>query len=102
MSYMAIIFGGIIGLGLSFLPTILAYLRGNTYKTQTLKYQIIVLVLGVIVSIISGVFSLLIPAFGAIISGAWSLASLAAWIYILINAVKNTKMTVLSKFGINL
>ncbi len=93
--------GLLFGLVISFIPTLIAYLRNNIYKKQVLTYQLIMLVAGFVVSLVFSLLARLIP-FMAIFSSLWSLFSLVAWIYILVNAIKNTRMTILSKFGINL
>ena len=86
---------------ISFIPTLVAYLRNNIYKKQVLIYQIIMLVAGFVVSLVFGLLSQVIP-FMVIFSILWSVFSCVAWIYILVNAIKNTRMTILSKFGINI
>lgn len=93
--------GLLFGLVISFIPTLIAYLRNNIYKKQVLTYQLIMLVAGFVVSLVFSLLARLIP-FMAIFSSLWSLFSLVAWIYILVNAIKNTRITILSKFGINL
>lgn len=91
----------VVGLVISFIPTLVAYLRNNIYKKQVLIYQIIMLVTGFVVSLVFGLLSQVIP-FMVIFSILWSVFSCVAWIYILVNAIKNTRMTILSKFGINI
>ena len=91
----------VVGLVISFIPTLVAYLRNNIYKKQVLIYQIIMLVTGFVVSLLFGLLSQVIP-FMVIFSILWSVFSCVAWIYILVNAIKNTRMTILSKFGINI
>lgn len=91
----------VVGLVISFIPTLVAYLRNNIYKKQVLIYQIIMLVTGFVVSLVFGLLSQVIP-FMVIFSILWSVFSCVAWIYILVNAIKNTRMTLLSKFGINI
>lgn len=91
----------VVGLVISFIPTLVAYLRNNIYKKQVLIYQIIMLVAGFVVSLVFGLLSQVIP-FMVIFSILWSVFSCVAWIYILVNAIKNTRMTILSKFGINI
>lgn len=91
----------VVGLVISFIPTLVAYLRNNIYKKQVLIYQIIMLVAGFVVSLVFGLLSQVIP-FMVIFSILWSVFSWVAWIYILVNAIKNTRMTILSKFGINI
>ena len=90
-----------VGLVISFIPTLVAYLRNNIYKKQVLIYQIIMLVARFVVSLVFGLLSQVIP-FMVIFSILWSVFSCVAWIYILVNAIKNTRMTILSKFGINI
>lgn len=91
----------VVGLVISFIPTLVAYLRNNIYKKQVLIYQIIMLVTGVVVSLVFGLLLQVTP-FMVIFSILWSVFSCVAWIYILVNAIKNTRMTILSKFGINI
>lgn len=91
----------VVGLVIFFIPTLVAYLRNNIYKKQVLIYQIIMLVTGVVVSLVFGLL-LQVTLFMVIFSILWSVFSCVAWIYILVNAIKNTRMTILSKFGINI
>ena len=93
--------GALFGLVISFIPTLIAYLRNNIYKKQVLIYQLIMLAAGFVVSLVVTLIARLIP-FMVLFSSLWSIFSLVAWIYILVNAIKNTRMTILSKFGINL
>lgn len=90
-----------VGLVISFIPTLVAYLRNNIYKKQVLIYQIIMLAAGFVVSLVFGLLLQVTP-FMVIFSILWSVFSCVAWIYILVNAIKNTRMTILSKFGINI
>lgn len=91
----------VVGLVISFIPTLVAYLRNNIYKKQVLIYQIIMLVARLVVSFVFGLLLQVIP-FMVIFSILWSVFSWVAWIYILVNAIKNTRMTILGKFGINI
>lgn len=102
-----LLLGFVIGLCISFLPSVLAVLRGNIYKGQVIKYQLIVIAINILVSIvvtsINAVlkvkFIMIICAIG---SGIWSIIAIVLWFYILINAVRDTEMTLLSRFGINI
>lgn len=86
---------------ISFIPTLIAYLKNNIYKKQVLIYQIIMIVASLAVSLVMALLTSIIP-FMVIFSYLWSIFSLVAWIYILVNAIRNTQMTILSKFGINI
>lgn len=107
---------GLIGLGVSFcitfLPSILAMLRGNVYRGQVIKYQLLHLAANIAVSMVTGViaflsmnmglelgFIMIIVTIGTVI---WILTSIVLWFYILINAIQDTQMTLFSRFGINL
>lgn len=92
----------VVSLVISFIPTLVAYLRNNIYKKQVLIYQIIMFVAGFVISLVFGLLSQVIPFVMNILSILWSVFSLAAWIYILVNSIKDTRMTILSKFGINI
>ncbi len=91
----------VVGLVISFIPTLVAYIRNNIYKKQVLIYQIIMLVARLVVSFVFWLLLQVIP-FMVIFSILWSVFSWVAWIYILVNAIKNTRMTILGKFGINI
>lgn len=86
---------------ISFIPTLIAYLKNSIYKKQVLIYQIIMIVASLAVSLVMALLTSIIP-FMVIFSYLWSIFSLVAWIYILVNAIRNTQMTILSKFGINI
>lgn len=96
-SVMGLLFSTVI----SFIPTLIAYLKNNIYKKQVLIYQIIMIVANLAVSLVIALLTSIIP-FMVIFSYLWSIFSLVAWIYILVNAIRNTQMTILSKFGINI
>lgn len=46
---LVILIGLLIGLGIYFLPSALAVLKGNLYKGQVIKYQLIILVISALV-----------------------------------------------------
>lgn len=95
------VIGLLFGTVISFIPTLIAYLKNNIYKKQVLIYQIIMIVASLAVSLVMALLTSIIP-FMVIFSYLWSIFSLVAWIYILVNAIRNTQMTILSKFGINI
>ena len=99
--------GFVIGLCISFLPSVLAVLRGNIYKGQVIKYQLIVIAINILVSIVVALINAVLKArfimiICAIGSGIWSIIAIVLWFYILINAFRDTQMTLLSRFGINI
>ncbi len=94
-----------IALCISFLPSILAVLKGNIYKGQVIKYQLLIVLANVLISLAITLVSKLFKLAAFIVSivgGIWSLISIILWFYILIHAFKDTEMTLLSKFGINI
>jgi len=92
----------VITMAISFLPTIIAFIRGNTYKRQVLIYQLIMTAGSVVVGICVFFCSMFIPILGSIASTVWGLFSLVAWGYILLNAIRDDEMTILSMIGINI
>ena len=96
-SVMGLLFSTVI----SFIPTLIAYLKNNIYTKQVLIYQIIMIAANLAVSLVIALLTSIIP-FMVIFGYLWSIFSLVAWIYILVNAIRNTQMTMLSKFGINI
>lgn len=107
MTIMTSLFGLIIGLCIAFLPSALAVLKGNIYKGQVIKYQLIFNAINILVSIVvqliitvlKSQFIMIICIIGGRI---WSVIAIVLWFYILINAFRDTEMTLLSRFGINI
>ena len=101
VAILGILVGAVIGIVVFFIPTVIAFIRGNCNKSQILKYQIAVIVLSIIVGIVSFLVGLLVGFLSALISAVWGLVSLVAWIYFLICAVKDSDITILDRFGIH-
>lgn len=101
------LFSLIIGLCIAFLPSALAVLKGNIYKGQVIKYQLIVIAISILVKIavifinrlLKATFIIIICAIG---SKIWSITAIVLWFYILIHAFKDKELTLLSRFGINI
>lgn len=100
------LFAVLIGLCINFLPSALAVLKGNVYKGQIIKYQLIVVAINVLVSVGASIITSIIK--GKVIriicligSGIWSIIAIVLWFYILIHALRDQQMTLLSRFGIN-
>ncbi len=96
-----------LGLIVCFLPTIIAILKRNVNAKQVLIYQILLTVanIGFIIVIEILGFVLALPIVGTmfnIISIVWGLFMLVMWLYVLLNALRDTEMTLLKKFGINI
>lgn len=106
MSIMVLL-GAAISLCIAFLPSVLAVLRGNVYKGQVIKYQLIVIAVNILVSLAVSLINAVLKArfimiICAIGRGIWYIIMIALWFYILINAFRDTEMTLLSRFGINI
>ena len=137
---LVLLIGLVIGLGVYFAPSALAILKGNIFKGQVIKYQLIILVITIVILLVVSVFGIFSAAriepnrmsqaamevtqdaqpevatpaessaSGAKIlsmicvigGGIWSLVSIVLWFYILIHALKDQQMTLLSRFGINI
>lgn len=91
----------VISLCVCFLPTLIAYIKGNMYKKQVLIYQILMVAARVGIAIVCGVISIVFP-YITILNVVWAIISFVIWIYILVNAIKNTRMTLLDCLGINI
>ena len=101
IAILGVLVGAVIGIVVFFIPTVIAFIRGNCNKSQILKYQIAVIVLSIIVGIVSFLIGLLVGFLSTLISAVWGLVSLVAWIYFLICAVKDSDITILDRFGIH-
>lgn len=90
-----------------FLPSILAVLKGNIYRGQVIKYQLILFAANILINAATVLvdlalrinFIMIICTIGDLI---WFIIALVLWFYILINAFRDTEMTLLSRFGINI
>lgn len=93
-----------ISLCIYFAPLILAMLKGNANKGQVFKYYLVLIVLGVLVGAVIFLITqfLAIRAICVIIFGLWSLFMIVMWFYLLINVLRDTRLTLLSRFGINI
>lgn len=58
---LVILIGLLIGLGIYFLPSALAVLKGNLYKGQVIKYQLIILVISALVVVAVSFFAVSSP-----------------------------------------
>lgn len=79
-----IILGGIIGLLINLIPTIIAFIKGNTNKMQIILLNIVIpWTLSIIVVLINIIFSV-----GAILSIIISIINIILWIVALVKAIK--------------
>lgn len=84
-------FGGIIGsIILGFLPSIIAFIKGNDNKFQTGIYQVIVMVINIVVCI----FVNILPKFFVfnIVRNVWDIIFIVIWLYMFVCALMDKKM----------
>ena len=104
-SMVQVLLGFVIGAAFLFAPSVWAVLRGNVYRGQVIKAQLVVFVLDLLVA---GVVALLGAVLAlskgilAVLAGLWGLAALVLWVYTAYHAWVDREMTLFSRFGINL
>lgn len=82
---------GIIGtILIGYLPTLLAYIKGNDNKLQEFIYQTIVMILNIVVCILINI----LPRFVVfnIVRNVWDVVFILAWIYFLIHSISDKAM----------
>ena len=93
------------GVVVNFIPSILAVLRGNIYRGQVIKAQLVVFVLDLLVAgvvALLGVVLALSKGILAVLAGLWGLAALVLWVYTAYHAWVDREMALFSQFGIRL
>lgn len=89
---------GLVVLLFSFLPSALAVLKGNFNKGQVIKYQLVFLAINIVIAAVIFLVQMFIPIgvprmIMAIAGGVWALVCIVLWFYVLLNALKDTQMT---------